>query len=750
MNTELASQPDSFALTGGLKFAVPLADLAEFGDLAEKRRNEVRVLLPILERVHAMVGERSLQAACEIVAGASKHLMRGLSAPSLRRKYEAFHGSAGDEFPVGNWRILVAGYKGPSKQPREFQQEVKRVSQLNNCSVGEAMQQLRERWEKGESIEGYGTWLDHYQKLFPLRPLPKVWPRGFYPVGWSVRNLRRYGSHKGARVLFQRGLAAAKRHFPSVTRDPSQLRPLELIVIDDFELDCLCVFQGDDKHKPQIGRAAGLMAMDVATRRKLHWGLGQRLEREERQADGTVKTVRTGIARIDVQLLLHGLFEKFGLPDYPVTLLVENAAAAISPELELSITTLFQGRVRIERTGLIEHRNLSNGFIERGGKPWEKGMIEAAFAKLWNILGATKGYKGNNMRLNAPGDLDAKIAYTKLLIGHGERALNLPPEKIAQLRLPFENLAALDRALSWACSVSDLRTQHRYLGFEQITEYVLADGTDPVPFTALALLTPEQMTKAVPETRMESSIERWDRLTRGQTFAAIDPSVLAVFILTPKRVTYRNQALTFRHQGVGYSFVDKDGSVLAGIAEGTDFLCYLNPAAPDQLHITQLNGSRTGTLSRLGGARGMVDIRDKKALADASAITQILLNRTVAENRELHADKATLEQAEREHNAALVVQHRADTAGMTVAQKIALAAGENVARTYEQSRQAVQAERQKAEDEAAAIERRKLLTAEDEAAFLGKPVAPSAPLTAPAAQPAPADGEDRLDDYLIH
>ena len=388
MNTELASQPDSFALTGGLKFAVPLADLAEFGDLAEKRRNEVRVLLPILERVHAMVGERSLQAACEIVAGASKHLMRGLSAPSLRRKYEAFHGSAGDEFPVGNWRILVAGYKGPSKQPREFQQEVKRVSQLNNCSVGEAMQQLRERWEKGESIEGYGTWLDHYQRLFPLRPLPKVWPRGFYPVGWSVRNLRRYGSNKGARVLFQRGLAAAKRHFPSVTRDPSQLRPLELIVIDDFELDCLCVFQGDDKHKPQIGRVAGLMAMDVATRRKLHWGLGQRLEREEKQLDGTVKTVRTGIARIDVQLLLHGLFEKFGLPDYPVTLLVENAAAAISPELELSITTLFQGRVRIERTGLIEHRNLSNGFIERGGKPWEKGMIEAAFAKLWNILGA--------------------------------------------------------------------------------------------------------------------------------------------------------------------------------------------------------------------------------------------------------------------------------------------------------------------------------------------------------------------------
>lgn len=684
MSTALLQDNDAHALTGGLKFATPLADLAEFSELAEKRRNEVRVLLPLLERVHAMLGERSLQAACEIVAGSSRHLMRGLSAPSLRRKYEAFRDSASADFPVGNWRVLVAGYRGPSKQPREFQQEVKRVSQLNHCSVSEAMQQLRERWEAGENIPGYGNWLEHYQRLFPLRPLPKVWPRGFYPVGWSVRNLMRYGSNKGARKLFQRGLAAAKKHFPSVTRDPSQLRPLELITIDDFELDCMCAFPGDDRHKPQVGYVAGLLAMDVATRRKLHWGIGQRLTRDEPQADGTTKTVRTGIARIDVQLLLHGLFEKFGLPDYPVTILCENAAAAISPELELSIATLFQGRVRIERTGLIEHRNLTNGFVERGGKPWEKGWIEAAFAKLWNILGATRGYKGNNMRLNAPGDIDAKIAYTKLLLGHGERALNLPGEKIALLRLPFASPQDLEKAFAWACAVSDSRTNHRYLGFDRITEFLLDDGTDPQPFTALALLSPEAQTKVELVERMESSVERWQRLTQSVTFASIERSTLAVFLLTPKRVTYRNAAITFKHNGVNYSFVDRTGTVLQDIAEGTDFLCYLNPGAPEELHITQLNGARTGTLSRLGGKRGMVDIRDKAALAEAGAIQQTLINRAVAENRELHAEQAALEQAERENNAEIVMQDKAETAGMTTVQKIARAAGESAARAHEQ------------------------------------------------------------------
>ncbi len=83
----------------------------------------------------------------------------------------------------------------------------------------------------------------------------------------------------------------------------------------------------------------------------------------------------------------------------------------------------------------------------------------------------------------------------------------------------------------------------------------------------------------------------------------------------------------------------------------------------------------------------MVDIRDKAALKEAAAIQATIINRTIAENRELHADLGTLEQAEREHNAAVVVQHRAETAGLTVGQRIGLAAGDNAARAHERSKQ---------------------------------------------------------------
>jgi hypothetical protein len=661
----LATAASAELATPSAPFTIPLGDLAEFSALAERRRVEVQLALRLLARVDALrVQGATLTQAVATVAAAAKHQAVGCSAPSILRKFYVYAAAR-------DWRALVNHYKGPHTQPAEFIQEVKRVAELNHRSIGEAIEQLRERWAAGESIPGYGTWIELYLSRHPDRTLPKVWPRGFFPDGWSLRNLQRYGPKKGARTLYQRGLAAAKKHFPSVTRDPSQLRPLELIAIDDFELDCYCVFAGDAENKPAISRVAGLLAIDVGTRRKLHWGMGQRLEREERAPDGTLRTVRTGISRLDVQLFLQSLFAKYGLPDYPITLLVENAAAAISPELQLSIATLFDGRVRIERTGLIEHRTLTNGFTERGGKPWEKGWIESAFNSLWNKLGAMKGYKGSIARLNGPANMEAKLAMTKILLGHGERSLNLPPAEIAQLRLPFPNLAECERAFALACELCDRRTQHRYLGFTVVTEYLLEKDGEPQPFEALALLPDGELHTALPVERMESSLERWDRLVRAVKFTAIDPAVLAVFLLTPLRVTYRNAAVTFVRAKKGFTYVDPTGTVLAGIPEGTEFLGYLDAQNPEHLHITQLNGARTGTLTRLGGATGMVDVRDRAACAAAGAVVATLVNREIAELRERHADEDAALVADKAHNAAIVDAHREASKGLTLAQKIA-------------------------------------------------------------------------------
>jgi len=693
MNAALLLQTTDNELAQPLSFSVPIADMTAFSELPEARRTEVQVYLKLIERVHALRGpEASLERAVQTVAATSRHIMRGCSPVNLRRKYDAFFSLDEDGKPIG-WRGLVAHFKAPSSQPDAFKNYVKKVAEENQRSQTQAFELIRQQWRDGHPIPGYGTWIEHHIRIYPMRPVPKICPRLFFPTGWSIRNLRNMAPNKGARMLALRGTAAAKKFFASMKRDPSGLRPFEMIVIDDFELDCMCVFPGDTTHKPQIGRVAGLLAMDVATRRKLHWGIGQRLERTEEQPDGTVKTVRTGITRVDVQLLLHGLFAKYGMPEYIVTILCENAAAAISPELELALTTLFEGRVRVERTGLIDHKTLSNGYCEKGGKPWEKGWIESTFNLLWNKLGNMPGYKGSNQRLNAPGDLDAKIAYTKLLLGQGERALNLPPEKIILLRLPFPSPQAVEQAFAWACSASDCNDNHRYLGFERVTEYVIEEGADPVPFTALALLPPEAQALVTPVPRMETSLERFGRLMMNVTMHAIPPSVLALMLLTPKKVTYRNHAVTFVHDRAGYSYLDGAGNVLRDVQDGTEFLGYVDLKAPEQLHLATLKGAFVGTLTRLGGHKGMIDIRNKAALKEGAALQATVFNRELATVRERHADQDAQLAQDRAHNAALVEQHKIETGGMSAAEKIAAAAGENAARKYEEDKRAAKAAR---------------------------------------------------------
>ena len=668
-----------------LSFAVPIADNAELYALPEKRRVELQVALKLLERVHALRGEgRSLESAADIVSAVSRAQIRGASGVSLVRKYYLYANSGGD------WRALVKGYRGPNTQPREFTDYLKQLAEDNHRSMAAAWELLRtEIWPSGRPVPGYGSWMESWMREHPTRSLPSVYPRGYFPAGWSKRNLYRHAPSKGARMIFQRGLAAAKKHFPSVKRDPSGLRPLEMIVIDDFELDCLCVFPGDAQHKPQIGRVAGLLAMDVGTRRILHWGIGQRLEREERQPDGTVRTIRTGIARLDMQVFLHGLLHKTGLPNYPVTILCENAAAAIPPEMELALTTFFEGRVRVERTGLIDHKTLTNGFVEGGGKPWEKGWIESLFNQLWNILGAMPGYKGSNQRLNGPAMLADAIDYTRAFIGWGDKTkdLNLPPETIALLRLPFPSPQAVERIFAYACALRDARTEHKFIGFDKVTEFLLREGEAPRPYSDLALVPVAQQTQVKIVERMESPLERWSRLAATVTFTPVAASILSLMLLTPKRVTYRNAAITFvittGKKRDGHTYVDADGTVFDGVQEGTEFLAHYDAANPERLVISRLDGSCAGTLTRLGGRRGLVDIRDKAALSEAAGLAIRVRAREEAALRARHAEQDAQLAQDRAHNAAVVAQYEAQTAELTKSQRIAAAVGAIAGRAAE-------------------------------------------------------------------
>lgn len=617
---------------------VPLHAHEEFHKLPAEEKARVALLLQLFAEIN--------QAPDGVVAAAARLAVqcggRGFSAANLTRLYYAFRATK-------DWRVLVRKYRGPSTLPEDFVQEVRRRIEKNAVSARAAMAALRTEWAAGESIPGYGTWREFHATMFPERDLPERFPAGFYPRGWSQSNLYTKQSSKAERMLVRRGLAAAKKYLPHVMRDLSQLRPLELVVIDDFEIDQLVRAWNPVSKRWQICRCTGLLAIDAATRRKLALGLKPRFTDDEGR--------QIAITRADVQTLLHSVFATHGLPrDYGVSILCERASAAITGDFELALKAILG--VQVARTGVIAEKTLRNGFLQSGGKPWEKPWIESNFRLMHSTAGALPGQKGASYQLK-PADLEAKVLYAEKLLN----TEGLPEEAAAELRVPF--MAAEDMVAAYEAVFARMesRHDHKLQGFQERFVYRLPDGSGEVEESALpATLTPEELMRLEPLPTMESPVERWDRLIAGVRRVRVADYVLACLLLTPKQVTLRNHRLTFAHQGAGYTYADADSEVMR-LPEGTELLGFFDPARPSSLHVTDLKGRYIGPVRR----RGAIDIRDAQAVeAEAAEVSRLIWSLVKAPVRARHALEDAQLAADREHNDAILRRHHLlPAAGLT-------------------------------------------------------------------------------------
>lgn len=602
---------------------IPLAHHEEFHNgTTPEQKIRVGLLLRIFDEMRS--------APEGIVAAAHRLALlhrgeRGLSAGNLKALYYAFRSTK-------DWRVLVHKYRGAPALPKEFVEWFRMRVEQNNRGARSVMQQIKAEWAAGQAIPGFGTWRDYFAETYPERDVPERYPYGFFPKGWSESNLYERQSSRAERMLKRRGFAAMKRYLPHVQRDLSGLRPLELIVIDDFETDQLVQARDPETGRVEITTCTGLLAIDAATRRRLALGLKPRFKRD----DGR----RIAITRADVQQLLYAVVSEHGLPaDYGVTILCENSAAAITPDFELALETLLG--IQVARTGLLAEKSLRNGFVERGGKPWEKPWIESTFNLLHNMAGALPGQKGASYQLK-PGDLEAKLLYAeKLLAIEG-----LAPEVVDQLRTPFWTDGQLLAAYERIFDAMERRTQHSLQGFAEVTEYLLPDGSEVVSAESprLRALSRDEILALTPKPRHESPLERWERLIGDVRRVRVAPLVLACLLLTPKRVVLKNHKITFEHGGRGFTFSDAESRIL-DLPEGTELLGYFDAQRPDALWLADLKGKPLGKLAR----RGAIDIRDRAALAIeqteieriiARCVTQPVRARHAAEDAALAADNA--------------------------------------------------------------------------------------------------------------
>jgi hypothetical protein len=650
-----------FVMPKHVAAVVPFSDHEAFGKLAPEQKARVSFLIQLF--VEMRTSPEGLVKCSDRLATLNPG--NGFSGSNLRTLYYAFRRRG--------WRALAKIYKGPEKLPEEFVEEVKRVSDNNTRSARAAFAELRDAWTRGQSLPGYGTWREYHAFLYPERDIPERYPFGFFPEGWSESTFYTKRSNIAQRKMKTHGYTAAKRYLPHVVRDTSQLRPLELVTIDDFELDFLVRAFNPVRGRWEICRAAGLLAMCVGTRRKLAVALVPRfkLSRAER-AKYDVRTVahadvaegesetgeevkrRISITRADVQSLLHVVFSTHGKPrDYGCTILCENAAAAITDDFELALELLLG--VQVARTGLIDGKTLTNGFLQGGGKPWQKGWIESLFNLVWNTAGALPGQKGSSYELK-PADLAAKLLYAENLF----KLDGLLPEIAAQLRVPFFTIDQALEGLETIFARIEHRTDHKCQGFLQVFDYQVPGVAGLLPENALAMLSQEQVLSCTPVPRAESTLERWNRLLPACAFERIADYVLACLLLTPRKFILRNLRLTTAKDG-GLTFADADSPVMK-LQDGTELLGYYDGSRADKVFVTDLKGRYIGTVRR----RNAVDIRNQAAIsAEAGEVMRMIRSLVIDPLRERHAAEDAQLGADRTHNEQLLRSHnllRAETA----------------------------------------------------------------------------------------
>lgn len=623
------------------KWSIGFDDLSWFEPLPNDEKQWVRVHLAIFSR---MAVAKSLKSEAEKLSREHAALGRGFSAKALQDKYRKFRQSGcNPRSIVRNWT------NGGDTLPDEFLRfwgGLAGDNKRDDGGKGAYRRLINEFWARGEHIPGYGTWKEYWLRQYPDRPLPRFCPidPADLPRGWSYDTLMRHLPRRSVIKSMRRGFKAAHDYQKHLKRDRRNLKPMQLIAIDDFWLDQLFYSRVLGLNKPC--RAVGILARDVATGKALAWFVKPRSESDY--------GAKQGIKQGEVRELIRQILVNYGLPPYPITFLVENASASISAETERLLAAHYGERLQIERTGVFNDLMLANGFPEKGGKPWEKSWVESFFRLLHTTAGHLPGQTGPRYD-KQPGNLPAISSYTERMLSHP--ALN--QEDIAKLRLPMLALEDAVRIYGALIDLIDHRTDHRMQGFDKITLWRTGPGESWRPEADLFQLTEAEMQSVEIRTRLESSAERWQRLCPPPAQWSRVPESMLWFLLPAERERpIRDGSLTLHLKEASHEALEywEEGSELLRRHEGRKVCVHFSPDDPSRVSVTTPGPIEQrrflGSIALDGGA----DITDPKAIG--KAMGAIHRDRLAERDtvREIQADEDERLARDRAFNAYLIEQ----------------------------------------------------------------------------------------------
>ena len=516
-------------------FPIPVDEFEDFARLDEEMKKFIHEHLDIFT---AFSNAEAINKEALAQSQRYAHRGRGYSAKALMDKFRRFR-KAG-----ANWQVIIPAWRNKDKTlPPQFIDFWRGICGENKRPLdgtkGAYRRLIYEFYAGGATIPGYNKdWRGIWEAEHPEIEEPKQCPTHDkdLPKGWSYRNLMRYQPTKAQLALMRTGRKAAHGHQMPLLRDRSKLKPFQYIAIDDFWIDQEVIFMGGTK--PQVCRAIGLLALDVATGRDVAFFLKPRLTR----ADGT----REGISRDEVRELLLTLFDVHGVPaDYPVTLIVENAAAAISPDVEESLRHATGGHVKIERTGIVHETLLSHGFKERGGKPQEKGWLESFIRLVHTTAGHFPGQTGSRYE-NLPGDTAMTVHYVKQLIKRAGADI----DTLARLQMPLLKFEEAQAAYIELLTLLSNRTDHQLQGFEKNTRWRSSPGESWRAIEELKRLPAAVAHSAQIIEERESPSARFNRLLSLVRMVKLPPEALLPLYDDPRQVQIRSGRIVIQDRNL--------------------------------------------------------------------------------------------------------------------------------------------------------------------------------------------------------
>lgn len=375
---------------------------------------------------------------------------------------------------------LITDYASPKhvkRLPDETVAEIKRMATTktggrdkhqNGIEAPAIRIKLQERWWKGESLPGLGTWQEWFALTYPALALPCNPPE--FP--WSNKTILRKMGPKALRRMGNLGHAAALKHLPTMKRDYSKLRKCELYTLDDVKLDlvALCELTG------KVIDMTLYVLMEVASRSIVSFALKP----------------KNAIRAEDVdEMIAHGLqADGFGIGvDYPTHIWFERGTIACSEAAQRVLEAGSEG-------GLIIHRTSMDGGVswigcaadKASGHSAGKAAIESFNRNLLRALLHLPGQRGNNYA-NMPANLGAGDPMAKDASKSERGTLTAEAEKLGQfkltaallgqsadLKLPILTTSQLQQEVRKVMQQHNDRRGHSFLSFHHDTEAEVAPG----------------------------------------------------------------------------------------------------------------------------------------------------------------------------------------------------------------------------------------------------------------------------------